>query len=358
MRKIIVLLLCSFMVLCGCSAKGEESTVCATTFSETTISQNHDNLIAGNIDFLISNDQTVQNTGENANIVWLTPKCTAVSVHVSEANDWGHSIDVGAYLQNKTWEDISPSKKDVKNYDHTFMGNNITLVGFTSTDSSDNAPFKILTTFYDETYIYSLLYVSNTNDGTEIQKFIDFLNSATSLTDKCIFTSVNQTAATNNHNYYQEGMYKVGSDISSGEYLIVATSSIPAYFALTSDSSGNFDSLIANDNFVTFTYITVSDGQYLKVERAQFVDALSYQPSGADENGYYKEGMYKVGRDIPAGEYKVESTSNTPCYIEVRSDSSHTFDSLIHNENTNSNVYINVSDGQYLTVNRGKFKPE
>ncbi|OJT72942.1 cell wall-binding protein, partial [Clostridioides difficile] len=46
----------------------------------------------------------------------------------------------------------------------------------------------------------------------------------------------------------KDGMYKVGKDISAGEYLITSNSgSYASYYEVTSDSTGNADSILSND---------------------------------------------------------------------------------------------------------------
>lgn len=65
---------------------------------------------------------------------------------------------------------------------------------------------------------------------------------------------------------------------------------------------------------------------------------------------YWGEGMYKVGVDIPAGEYNVMAEEGESAYLEVSADS--TGDSLITNDVFENNLYITVTDGQYLTLKR------
>ena len=98
-------------------------------------------------------------------------------------------------------------------------------------------------------------------------------------------------------------------------------------------------------------YVTVKEGEYLNVNGGNIYE-INKSPNKGAENGYYKEGMYKVGQDIPAGEYNVEATSGL-AYIEVDSDSRHTIESIISNDNFENNKIISVSDGQYLLLNNG-----
>lgn len=65
---------------------------------------------------------------------------------------------------------------------------------------------------------------------------------------------------------------------------------------------------------------------------------------------YWGEGMYKVGVDIPAGEYNVIAEEGESAYLDLSSDS--TGNSRILNNVFENNMYITVEDGQYLTLKR------
>lgn len=158
-----------------------------------------------------------------------------------------------------------------------------------------------------------------------------------------------------NSNTYGEGMYKVGTDIEEGEYFVYCANSTSCYIEVSSDSSGQLASIVTNDHFDTFAFISIKEGQYLKVNRGQFVKAADATVPGPNTNGNYGTGMYRVGIDIPAGEYKVTCTESLGCYIEISSDCSHALNSIISNDHIETFAYITVSEGQYLTVNRGQF---
>lgn len=66
----------------------------------------------------------------------------------------------------------------------------------------------------------------------------------------------------------------------------------------------------------------------------------------------YEEGMYRVGRDIPAGEYKLKSTSSVGGTFRISRDSSHSLESMIAIDNFNNNTFITVQEGQYLELKR------
>lgn len=153
--------------------------------------------------------------------------------------------------------------------------------------------------------------------------------------------------------WYKSGTYKVGKDIPAGEYL-VKCSSYSCYIQTATNSSGSLDSIIANDNISTHTYITVRDGEYFTVTGGKFILSSKADAISPDKNGIYGEGTYKIGKDLPAGEYKIKAINS--CYIEVASNSDQTLHSIITNDNiaVGTSTYITVSEGQYLTVKGGE----
>jgi hypothetical protein len=60
--------------------------------------------------------------------------------------------------------------------------------------------------------------------------------------------------------------------------------------------------------------------------------------------------MYKIGTDIPAGEYKLinNDLQGLPAYMDVSSDASGSIESIITNDNFNGQKYITIQSGQYL----------
>jgi len=148
----------------------------------------------------------------------------------------------------------------------------------------------------------------------------------------------------------EEGTYKIGTDIPAGEYIVFAGSM--AYVECAKDSSGQLDSIIFNDNLPSGShlYVTLNNGEYFKMQFA-YMYPVDKAPSVKPADGVYKDGMYKVGKDIPAGEYKVKVTDPSGMgYFEVSKDSRHVLDSIVTNENVQSDTYLTVSNGQYLLL--------
>ena len=164
---------------------------------------------------------------------------------------------------------------------------------------------------------------------------------------KCKVTVKKENSVSNKT--YGENIYRVGSAIPAGQYALFATNSIGGYFEINSDSTGRLSSIIANDNFDYNSIITVKNGQYLKLQRCKAVP-IKY----ADIKITNKGGMYRVGVDIKAGEYMLESTSFLGGYYEVDSSDSHTVYDIVTNDNFNKTAYVTVENGQYLKLDRCK----
>lgn len=140
----------------------------------------------------------------------------------------------------------------------------------------------------------------------------------------------------------RSGTYKVGSEIPAGQYYLEGS----GYFALMSDSSGSLEAIIANDNYSGNSIVDLAEGQYFQLKGSS---AYPIEYASIEERTEFSDGVYRVGIDMPAGEYKVDSKSGMG-YIEVASDASHTLDSIIANEIVEGSTYQSVDDGQYVKL--------
>jgi hypothetical protein len=71
-------------------------------------------------------------------------------------------------------------------------------------------------------------------------------------------------------------------------------------------------------------------------------------PTKGPKQTIYDAGTYKVGSDIPSGEYVLFCDNFLLGYMEVASDSSGSLDSIIANENFDYNTIITLNDGEYF----------
>jgi hypothetical protein len=149
--------------------------------------------------------------------------------------------------------------------------------------------------------------------------------------------------------YIKAGMYKVESELPAGEYIIEATGSL-AYYQISSDSSGEFDSIIVNDTLErgAYAYIIVQNGDYVKIESSRMINAANHTITPKDLNDI-PSSTYKVGKDIPAGEYKLTPTSEMAYWERSRNPRS-SIDGIIANDVLTKSAYVTVHDGEYFKI--------
>lgn len=151
--------------------------------------------------------------------------------------------------------------------------------------------------------------------------------------------STNPTTSTTT---YKPGTYKIGVDMPAGLYALIGS----GYVEVSSDSSGS--SIIDNDNFENVAYVSVQDGEYLKLSRCSAVPEAEFTPKTSDT---YSSGMYRVGIDIPSGEYKLTADGGNG-YFERNTSAIGAGSDIIDNDNFDGSTYITINDGEFLTLNR------
>lgn len=155
---------------------------------------------------------------------------------------------------------------------------------------------------------------------------------------------------------YSANMYKVGTDIPAGEYVLLSVGD-NGYFAISSDNSGSLYSIVANDNFQKCSYVLVSDGQYLEFSNAIAYPANEMSKFSPDFEGYLLSGMYKVGQDIAPGEYKVIADGDSG-YYAIYSSAKQRLSDIVSNNNFESSKYVTLKNGQYIKLSNAKIKVE
>lgn len=149
------------------------------------------------------------------------------------------------------------------------------------------------------------------------------------------------------NNAIQSGVYKAGADIPVGEYLILS-GEYYGYFECCSDLSGGIDSIIFNEAMGAneSAYVTLYSGEYLKLE-GSVMYRVSQAPSIKPANNIYKNGEYKVGRDIQAGTYKATDLGGG--IVRVYTKSRHNMDDAVVSEILNGrDINITVEDGEII----------
>lgn len=158
--------------------------------------------------------------------------------------------------------------------------------------------------------------------------------------------------------YYAEGTYEVGQDMPAGEYVLSTYSpeSSPAYFQVLGDNTGFYSSIVCYDEFYERSIVTVNEGEYLTAMRCLIypIDTAQVQEqvqAAKSRNGALPSGTYKVGLDLPPGEYKVRSTSQSEeGYYEVTNNSRHDPLNIISNDSFEGEKHLTISNDQYLKL--------
>lgn len=105
--------------------------------------------------------------------------------------------------------------------------------------------------------------------------------------------------------------------------------------------------LLCGCEFNNYAESNYSNGEYNHTESSITNKDNEYET-------VYKASTYKVGTDIPSGDYIIFANEGRG-YFSINADSYG--DSIIENENFNYNVIIRIEDGQYLELSRSYAVP-
>ncbi|MCJ1678957.1 hypothetical protein MTF65_16755 [Streptomyces sp. APSN-46.1] len=155
------------------------------------------------------------------------------------------------------------------------------------------------------------------------------------------------------------GTFQVGSDIQPGTYRTTGNKSGDnCYWERAKDSSGELESVIANDNVTGTSYVTIAaTDKIFKSSDCKGWEAVDPKATGGSPKTEFSGdgGMFKVGTDIAPGTYKSEGPldgGDNNCYWERDKSASHEPDSLIANENPEGSavVTIGAKDAYFKTT--------
>ena len=147
------------------------------------------------------------------------------------------------------------------------------------------------------------------------------------------------------------GAYIVGRDIDAGIYKGNAGDGLlsSCYWARLKNFSGEFSSLLANDNSQGQFYVQVLESDYALATKCELtlLSAL-LEPSG-DLPTTIPAGTYLVGRDIQAGRYRGEAGTGVleSCYWARLKDVTGSLNSIIANNNSNGQFFVEVRQSDF-----------
>ncbi|MFJ3878327.1 hypothetical protein ACIPW5_12795 [Streptomyces sp. NPDC090077] len=159
------------------------------------------------------------------------------------------------------------------------------------------------------------------------------------------------------------GTFQVGSDLQPGTYRTTGNKGLGCYWERAKDASGEVESIIANDNVVGTSYVTVQAGDKLfkstgcndweAVDPKAVSDAPKTEAAGDG-------GMFKVGLDLAPGTYKSSgpAAGSAGCYWERAKNAAHDVDSIAANDNPTGPAVVTVSaqDGYFKTTGCATWK--
>ena len=143
---------------------------------------------------------------------------------------------------------------------------------------------------------------------------------------------------------YSGDFMTVGEDLPAGEYIVLSTTDLDGYFCVSSPSDY---SIIYNDLFAYNSIFTVYDGEYLDVSRAMAFP-LEQWCAQSSLDLTKPGGMYKIGVNLPAGEYRLIAASDGNASYCIYADGRH--QDVIASGIFKGESSVTVSNGQYLKL--------
>lgn len=123
---------------------------------------------------------------------------------------------------------------------------------------------------------------------------------------------------------------------------------------LCGENMGMLVSVDTGTSIANFLYLCPIAVENELDEFGELVDGITFDEASANAKSYsnytqYSAGVYKVGVDIPAGEYVVFASGGMG-YFCVSSDSNQ--NDILFNDNFDYNSIISINDGEYLDLSR------
>ena len=171
------------------------------------------------------------------------------------------------------------------------------------------------------------------------------------------------SGANNASGVYHEGAYRVGKDLPAGEYLVYSSSGETIADCAVYKNPDLFaeDSSFRGVSAYTPVYITLDNGEYVEIAGGSLKAASSSPIARPDKDGAYDDiCMYKVGKDIQPGKYKlVPDDADEEYMYAIYKDSYYRDASGVVREDYEATgvVELNLKDGQYIEFLGAKLVP-
>ncbi|NCC86310.1 MAG: hypothetical protein EOM05_00375 [Clostridia bacterium] len=156
-----------------------------------------------------------------------------------------------------------------------------------------------------------------------------------------VYANMHKNQEAQKANWITSGDYSVGKELDAGEYVLISTGEKASYEIIKDKM------VIANDAVDNQSYITIEKGQTVKLAQAKMCK-IDEAPIFKPDDGVYKQGMYKVGRDLSAGEYVLKADGLG--YYAILSDTKGNISSVLESNSFNGKVTISLKAGQYIKI--------
>ncbi|MBQ1847431.1 MAG: hypothetical protein II135_05440 [Clostridia bacterium] len=167
-------------------------------------------------------------------------------------------------------------------------------------------------------------------------------------------------SATNEHKYKEAATLKTATCLAGGEKEFKCTVCGDTRIEKTGVGDHTWTSSITTSATCTEKGVKTYTCTVCKKTKTESIPALGHTTDNGTcsrcgqnikKRVQYREGQYKVGKDIPAGEYVLFVTnSGYMGYFSVSSDANG--NNIIFNDNFDYNSIITIKDGQYLELSR------
>lgn len=295
-------LLCCALLLTGCGAPNSPTeppssaeSVAATT-SETTAPTSLFDI--QNLQFSIPETASTMQPNDSESYVIFTEQKSILSIYVGEVPGGTDIADAYTTLQHQVMsKDDTVERLDEVSESASVAGLSATGESYSCVNERGIREHRIDLSCHDDTHAYTFNFRCNAqDDGWEnyLNDFSEFIASATIL-------------------------------------------DIPASNSPAPESTPSSDGHISGSGPIPSQSTRPTDA-----------------PVGTIDNPY-RAGMYKVGEDIPAGEYLFLAKSSSSGYICITPDSNQS--EIISNALFSGSQFATVTDGQYLEVKRCVFVP-
>jgi len=265
---------------------------------------------------------------------------TAVMSVTAKADKTAPVMKSSTPKNNATGVSTSTSiKLSIKFSENIYKGKNFSKIKITKSNKSIGLKVyiskNVLTIAHTKALSYSASYVVSVPGSSLKDKAGNVLKKAISIK----FKTKAKTPA--------DKVYKIGTDLPAGEYVI--SGGMDVDYCVTSDLAGK--NIIVNIYGDEYTYQTLDAGTYLRLKKGlgtvtPIADAPIYGPI----DGKYADGMYKVGRDIPAGNYDLNVGEGGMGVYMIEKDSYNIESSMVDFNFISENEQITLTDGQYILL--------